>query len=118
MVKADTTTTDPPPNQCPILTAMRDTAILLVRKRDRPALHKINLDGTKNETLELGRAQILLQTFYPGATIEPHPAGATAALVVATVPYIGKQHALPDSSATRRKLFVAIIEKALQYRLN
>ena len=98
---------------CPILLRMREVAMSHLRKRDRPAIARTDLAGTRNQALEMRRAQIFLEAFHPGATIDPHPGGALSALQVAAVPYIGQRTAMPPTSAARRKFFLATLTKAI-----
>jgi hypothetical protein len=100
-------------SECPILRHMLQVAMEHLRKRDRRTLEMINLEGTKDKTRELARAQIFLEAFYPGAEVKPHPAGARSALHVASVPFIGQPDAMPKTSAARRKFFITAIRKAM-----
>ena len=104
---------DPQPTACPILSRMRQVAIANLRKRDRPALERIDLARTKNEAGELRRAQIRLEGFHPGAEIKPHPGGAPSALTVAAVPFIGQPDSVRKTSAQRRKFFISAIQRAM-----
>jgi hypothetical protein len=92
---------------------MRQVAIMHLHKRDCVALERIDLEGTKDEARELGRAQVCLEAFYPGAVVKAHPAGALSALNVASVPFIGRPNAMPKASAARRRFFIAAIERAI-----
>ena len=98
---------------CPILLRMREVAMSHLHKRDRLTIERIGLAGTRNQALEMRRAQIFLEAFHPGATIDPHPGGALSALQVAAVPYIWRPTAMPPTSAARRKFFLTTLAKAI-----